>query len=222
MALLATGAVSGNATRGLCRLHHGRRTRSRGKEFLAASMERGGDWAGSGCASTDLSSCKKAFCEIAPAVRGHRFILFLGRIDRKKGCDLLLRAFVEVCATEDTVHLVMAGPDSGNWRAELEATAGFAGISERVHWPGMLKGNAKWGALAACEAFILPSHQENFGIAVVEALVCAKPVLLTRPINIADERVKIRQPLPLRGRVGWLGSKPEGRAPGRGRRRFVA
>jgi glycosyltransferase involved in cell wall biosynthesis len=51
----------------------------------------------------------------------------------------------------------------------------------------MLKGAAKWGAFFACEAFILPSHQENFGIAVVEALACGKPVLLSNQINIAAD-----------------------------------
>jgi glycosyltransferase involved in cell wall biosynthesis len=48
----------------------------------------------------------------------------------------------------------------------------------------MLSGSRKWGALAAAEAFILPSHQENFGIAVVEALACARPVLISYRVNI--------------------------------------
>jgi glycosyltransferase involved in cell wall biosynthesis len=51
----------------------------------------------------------------------------------------------------------------------------------------MLQGDAKWGAFAASEAFILPSHQENFGIAVVESLASAKPVLLSTQINIAPD-----------------------------------
>ncbi|HLI75667.1 MAG TPA: glycosyltransferase, partial [Acidobacteriaceae bacterium] len=62
-----------------------------------------------------------------------------------------------------------------------------SGIADRVHWPGMLRGEAKWGAFAASEAFILPSHQENFGIAAVEALASGKPVLLAEPVNIAPD-----------------------------------
>ena len=82
----------------------------------------------------------------------------------------------------------MAGPDTIGWRPALEALAAKAGLPPgRVHWPGMLQGPAKWGAFSACEAFILPSHQENFGIAVVEALACGRPVLLTEPINIAAD-----------------------------------
>ena len=81
----------------------------------------------------------------------------------------------------------MAGPDAAGWREQLDARAAALGCSERIHWPGMLRGDAKWGAFAACEAFILPSHQENFGIAVVEALASGRPVLLSDPINIAPD-----------------------------------
>jgi glycosyltransferase involved in cell wall biosynthesis len=51
----------------------------------------------------------------------------------------------------------------------------------------MVTGDAKWGAFYGSEAFILPSHQENFGIAVAEALACGKPVLLADKVNIAEE-----------------------------------
>ena len=56
-----------------------------------------------------------------------------------------------------------------------------------VFFPDMLTGDAKWGALYGCEAFVLPSHQENFGIAVVEALACGKPVLISNQVNIWRE-----------------------------------
>jgi len=56
-----------------------------------------------------------------------------------------------------------------------------------VYFPGMLTGAAKWGAFYGCEAFVLPSHQENFGIAVVEALTCNKPVLISNQVNIWRE-----------------------------------
>jgi glycosyltransferase involved in cell wall biosynthesis len=51
----------------------------------------------------------------------------------------------------------------------------------------MLSGAAKWGAFAICDAFVLPSHQENFGIAVAVALACGRPVLISDQINIAPE-----------------------------------
>ena len=81
----------------------------------------------------------------------------------------------------------MAGPDPGGWRERLQTLAANSGCTDRIHWPGLLLGDAKWGAFAACEAFVLPSHQENFGVAVVEALASGRPVLLTHPVNIAQD-----------------------------------
>jgi glycosyltransferase involved in cell wall biosynthesis len=129
----------------------------------------------------------EAFFGVCPAVRGKRFLLFLGRIHPKKGCDLLVDAFVKLAARDPELELVMAGPDAQSWRAELEASAVVAGVAARIHWPGMLRGDAKWGAFRAAEAFCLPSHQENFGIAVAEALACGTPVLLSDKVNIAAE-----------------------------------
>jgi glycosyltransferase involved in cell wall biosynthesis len=135
----------------------------------------------------DPAPQQEAFFAACPAVRGRRFLLFLGRIDRKKGCDLLIDAFVKLAPREPALDLVMAGPDPQNWRAELERPAQAAGVAERIHWPGMLLGDAKWGAFRAAEAFALPSHQENFGIAAAEALACGRPVLLSDKVNIAAQ-----------------------------------
>lgn len=127
-----------------------------------------------------------SFFALCPALRARRFLLFLGRIDPKKGCDHLLAAFHRFSAEDPGLHLVMAGPDPANWRAELMRSL-TPDAAERVHWPGMLTGDAKFAALASCEAFILPSHQENFGIAVTEALAYGRPVLLSDKINIAHD-----------------------------------
>jgi glycosyltransferase involved in cell wall biosynthesis len=129
----------------------------------------------------------EAFFARCPKARGKRFLLFLGRIHRKKGCDLLIDAFAKVAASDPDLDLVIVGPDSQQWQAKLQQTAIRTGIAHRVHWPGMVTGDAKWGAFYASEAFILPSHQENFGIAVAEALGCGKPVLLADKVNIAED-----------------------------------
>jgi glycosyltransferase involved in cell wall biosynthesis len=130
---------------------------------------------------------KQAFFERCPSVKNRRYLLFLGRIHRKKGCDLLIDAFTKVAADDPGLDLVMAGPDQQLWSAKLQETVNKAGIGDRVHWPGMVIGDAKWGAFYGSEAFILPSHQENFGIAVAEALGCGRPVLLADKVNIAEE-----------------------------------
>ena len=122
-----------------------------------------------------------------PQLRERRFLLFLGRIHEKKGCDLLIRAFAEQAAKQSDLLLVMAGPDQTGWVGSLKESARRLGVSERIVWIGMARGDLKWGAYHACEAFVLPSHQENFGIAVVEALACAKPVLISNKVNIWRE-----------------------------------
>jgi glycosyltransferase involved in cell wall biosynthesis len=116
-------------------------------------------------------------------------LLFLSRIHEKKGCDLLLQAFATTYAHDPQWHLVMAGPDDDGSMARLQAMADKLGIAGRVSWPGMLSGAAKWGAYRTAEAFCLPSHQENFGLVVAEALACGCPVLITEQVNIWREVV---------------------------------
>lgn len=135
----------------------------------------------------DEATLREAFYARCPALRNKRFLLYLGRIHPKKGADLLLDAFAKIAQEHADVHLVMAGPGAEDAWASALQTRLPASASARIHWPGMLRGSAKWGAFAACEAFVLPSHQENFGIAVVEALASARPALTTHPVNISPE-----------------------------------
>ena len=136
----------------------------------------------------DAEQQREVFLEEFPELRGRRLLLFLGRLTVKKGWDLLLDAFSTEARGLPETTLVMAGPEDPQERASL---AEFRARAQRdnlpVHWPGMLTGDLKWGALRAAEAFILPSHQENFGLAVVEALACGKPVLISKKVNIWRE-----------------------------------
>lgn len=141
---------------------------------------------------TENSKQKQAFLQAAPATANKRVLLFLSRIHEKKGCDLLLKAFAQELAKDPTWHLVMAGPDQEGWRSKLEIMAQQYGISERVSWPGMLTGDAKWGAFRVAEVFCLPSHQENFGVVVAEALACGCPVLISDQVNIFREVLSAR------------------------------
>jgi glycosyltransferase involved in cell wall biosynthesis len=125
-----------------------------------------------------------AFQKLLPQVAGCRFLLFLSRIHEKKGCDLLVEAFASVASQHRGVDLVIAGPDKDGLQARLMALAQRLGIAERIHWPGMLTGDTKWGTLRACEAMMLPSHQENFGVIVAEALACGRPALISNQVNL--------------------------------------
>ena len=136
----------------------------------------------------DAVAEKAAFRAAFPQLAKRRFILFISRIHPKKGCDLLIEAFARCCAElPEDVDLVMAGPDQVGIAKDLRALTERLGVARRVHWTGMLKDELKWGALRAAEAMILPSHQENFGFVVAEAMACGTPVLISDKVNIWRE-----------------------------------
>jgi len=122
-----------------------------------------------------------------PDLKTKRIILFLGRIHEKKGCDLLIEAFSKIAHKDPRLHLMVAGPDQDGNIGKLRKKAQQWGVSKNITWPGMLQDDLKWGAFYAAELFCLPSHQENFGIAVAEALACGKPVLISNKVNIWRE-----------------------------------
>ncbi|QMU27433.1 glycosyltransferase [Adhaeribacter radiodurans] len=155
-----------------------------------------------------------AFLEKCPEVKDSPYILFISRIHEKKGINLLLNAFkilvnkrsedenestcVKLLTSEmiqkksiytKIPKLIIAGPGLettyGKYLQQIVSES--PELHDLVFFPGMLLGNEKWGAFYGSEAFILPSHQENFGIAVVEALACSKPVLISNQVNIWRE-----------------------------------
>lgn len=140
----------------------------------------------------DPAAQRTQFLERFSHLRDKRCLLFLGRVHEKKGPDLLFRAFASKLTalpperTRD-LHLVMAGPNEHDYGRKMIALVDSLGLADRVTWTGMLAGDLKWGAFYAVEAFILPSHQENFGIAVAEAMACGVPVLISNQINIWRE-----------------------------------
>ncbi len=132
-----------------------------------------------------------AFRAHCPGLGDRPFLLYLSRIHEKKGVDLLLRAYTEFAAGtagSPVPALVVAGPCADPaYLAQLQALGAAVPAGGTVLWPGMLEGDAKWGAFRAAEAFVLPSHQENFGIAVAEALACGAPALVSDQVNIWRE-----------------------------------
>jgi len=113
----------------------------------------------------------------------------------------------------------MAGPDQTGWKAQLIALAQSFNAEAHITWTGMLKGELKWAAMKAAEVFILPSHQENFGISVAESLALGTPVLISDKVNIWREIVEIKAGLvgedTLQGTEKlisqWLALQPEER-----------
>ena len=134
---------------------------------------------------------RPAFLDAHPSLKGMRNFLFFGRVHPKKGPDLLIRAVGQLQKdglwNEDSMRLVMAGPADSQYASELKAMVIEQRLQKSVYWTGMVTGDQKWGAFQASEVFILPSHQENFGIAVAESLSTGVPVLLSHEVNISPE-----------------------------------
>lgn len=146
-----------------------------------------------------------ALAQKCPSLHDKPFLLFLGRIHPKKGVDLLVDAYLDFLKKQvepDRIpDLLIAGP---GWESDYaRGIQNRIGKTPKIHTSGMLEGDSKWGALHGCEAFILPSHQENFGIAVVEALACNKLVLISDKVNIwreiADDSAGLVEPDTLTG-----------------------
>ena len=164
-----------------------------------------------------------------PETADRRIVLFLSRLNFKKGLDLLIPAFGRVAAARRDLHLVVAGPDDGMGDA-ARGWASAQGIADRVSFPGLLSGDAKLEAFRDAACFVLPSYSENFGIAVIEAMACGLPVLISDRVNIwreiaAAEAGRVAPPdvdAVAAGLEALLADEPAATAMGARARRFVA
>ena len=115
-----------------------------------------------------------------PKLKGKRVILFLGRLHPKKGLDILARSFSTVARHfEDTVLLIV-GPDKFGTRENMEAILRSKGLLDRTLFTGLLTGEDKLAAMSCADLFVLPSHSDVLGIAVLEAMAARLPVIITK------------------------------------------
>jgi glycosyltransferase involved in cell wall biosynthesis len=119
-----------------------------------------------------------SFAQSRPELRGRQYILFLGRLHPKKGLDILADAFRILASIRCDIDLVVAGPDGGA-RGDLEDRLAYVGLTDRVHLVDSLHGREKWTALRDATCFCLPSRQEGFSVAILEALASRTPVVVS-------------------------------------------
>ena len=123
-----------------------------------------------------------------PQLKDRKTLLYLGRMHPKKGLDLLIRSFLR--QKREGELLVLAGPLEPSDRHITNLQRETKEYEDRILWTDMLEGEMKWGALRYANALILPSHQENYGMVVAEALSVGTPVFLTDKVNLWREVVE--------------------------------
>jgi glycosyltransferase involved in cell wall biosynthesis len=119
------------------------------------------------------------FASHYPVLRGKRLIVYLGRISYSKGLDLLARAFALVASTDPGVALVLVGPDHEGYGSVVRQILAEQGVDNRALFTGMIPEREKIAALWSADIFCLPSYVEGFGIAMIEAMACERPVVIT-------------------------------------------
>ena len=110
-----------------------------------------------------------------------KLILFLGRINKIKGLDLLIKAFNKI--NNDNVKLTIVGGDYG-FKQELDQLIQEFDLEDKVIFPGVLIDDAKKEALVDCDLFVIPSRYESFGVSTLEAMACEKPIVMTKNNHI--------------------------------------
>ncbi|QYO68119.1 hormogonium polysaccharide biosynthesis glycosyltransferase HpsP [Leptolyngbya sp. 7M] len=116
-------------------------------------------------------------------------VLFMSRIDPKKGLDLLLPALVQLLAEGVEFHFVLAGanPQDPNYENQIRAQIQASPLAHCTTMTGFVTGAAKAQLLQAADLFVLPSYYENFGIAVAEAMAAGVPVIVSDQVHIWQE-----------------------------------
>lgn len=128
----------------------------------------------------------EVFYQRFPETRSKTLILFLGRIDPKKGLDLLAPAFATVHAKFPHTHLVVAGPDNIGFLSTAQHYFLQAGCLDAVTFTGMLTGELKYASLAVANLFVAPSYSEGFSMSVLEGMASGLPCVITAGCNFPE------------------------------------
>ena len=130
---------------------------------------------------------KGSFKKCYPNLTGKKIVLFLGRLCFKKGLDLLVSSFSEIVKTQRDCQLVIAGPDEEGYGKKLARLIRHLELEEMVTFVGFVHGEEKRALLRDSDLFCLPSHQENFAIAAVEAMAAGLPVVVSDQVGLHSD-----------------------------------
>ncbi|ERT08182.1 glycosyl transferases group 1 family protein [Lyngbya aestuarii BL J] len=123
---------------------------------------------------------REVLIQAFPKLNNKKWLLFLSRLHPKKGIDNLLYVWQSLVNQFPNWHLIIAGPDLIYYQAKLESLTTQLQLTEKVTFTGMLSGELKVAALSQSNLFVLPTHSENFGIAIAESLAYGIPAITTK------------------------------------------
>jgi glycosyltransferase involved in cell wall biosynthesis len=126
------------------------------------------------------------FYQHFPDTQNKTLIIFLGRIDPKKGLDLLAKAFAKAYQIFPEAYLIIAGQDNTGFLPIAQSYFEEAGCSEAVTFTGMLTGEMKYSALAAANIYVAPSYSEGFSMSVLEGMASGLPCVITTGCNFPE------------------------------------
>jgi glycosyltransferase involved in cell wall biosynthesis len=133
----------------------------------------------------------EVFRQRFPALLGRRLVVYFGRLNFKKGLDILVPAFAKIARqygdVYGDVHLVLAGPGDADYVLKVKRWLGEEGVLEKTTFTGALSGEDRFTILQQAELFVLTSYTENFGQVVCEAMASGVPVLISDQVNIWPE-----------------------------------
>lgn len=147
---------------------------------------------------------RESLIERYPILKGKKVILFLGRIHWIKGLDILSKAYGRLARERKDVHLLIVGPNEGGYEKKVKGWLNEEGVLEHVSFTGMLRDKAKLEVLAGSDLFVLPSYSESFGMAVVEAMACRLPVIISNRVGIYSEVAESKAGLVIEADAGQL------------------
>lgn len=157
-----------------------------------------------------LPGIEPALAAFPQLVRATKKVLFLSRLHPKKGIELLLEAGALLKQGGYEFDLIIAGPGEADYVAQLKQLTVGRGHSDCTHFVGMVRGEIKLSLYELADVFVLPTHQENFGLVLPEALACRTPVVTTRGTDIwrelaeAGAKIVERDPEDLAAAIGQL------------------
>ena len=135
--------------------------------------------------SLDLKISKKKFLKKFPFVKNKKTILYMNRIDPKKGCDLLIKSFAKI-KNKRNYLLLIAGDTNSKYGKEMIKLKNELKQENHIYFLNFLKDQIKWGAYEYSNFSILPSHGDNFGVSIVESLYIKTPVICSNKVGISN------------------------------------